>query len=368
MSDPASKIPLMRPRLPHAASIFPYLEEIDRNRWYSNSGPLEHLFEARLASYFDIAESQVICVSNCTLGLEIALRMTARYRSGYCLMPSFTFVATAHAAVSAGLEPYFLDVDRNTWALDPDAIQDRLSKIEGQIAAVMPVAPFGASSDLGRWTAFARKTGIPVVLDAAASFDKAGGDRIPLVLSLHATKAFGIGEGGVVLCKNEDLANNIRAGRNFGFLEGRSANLTGTNAKLSEYSAAVGLAALDHWKETRQEFLAVAQRYSDIFSGVGGLRLGPGFSQETANSTCNIQFEAPIASHVVKHLASEGIEARKWWNNGCHNEPIFSKYPREDLQDTQFLADRVVGLPFFGELNRAAIIRIRDGIERAISR
>ena len=118
----------------------------------------------------------------------------------------------------------------------------------------------------------------------------------------------------------------------------------------------------------RDRFLAVAQRYSDIFSGVGGLGFGPGFSQETANSTCNVQFEAPIASHVVKHLVSEGIEARKWWNNGCHNEPIFSKCPREDLQDTQFLADRVVGLPFFGELSRAAIIRIRDGIERAFSR
>ncbi|MBO89475.1 MAG: DegT/DnrJ/EryC1/StrS aminotransferase [Rickettsiales bacterium] len=368
MSVPASRIPLMRPKLPDATSIFPYLEEIDRNRRYSNFGPMERLFEARLAGHFDLAEHQAVCVSNCTLGLEVSLRMTARYPSGYCLMPSFTFVATAHAAVSAGFEPYFLDVDPNTWALDPEAICNRLSRIQGPIAAIMPVAPFGAPVEISRWTTFTRKTSIPVVLDAAASFDKAKGGRIPLVLSLHATKVLGIGEGGVVLCTNEELIKKIRAGRNFGFLEGRSANLPGTNAKLSEYNAAVGLAALDRWKVKRQANVMVAREYLDVFSGVSGLRFGPGFSKGAANSTCNVQFEAPIANRVIKRLDSMGIESRKWWNNGCHNEPNFLGCSGEELQVTQFLADRVVGLPFFEELNRPAIIRIRDAIESVMSR
>jgi len=368
MPEPASKISLMRPRLPDAASILPYLREIDENRWYSNFGPLERRFEARLAKHFGLGERQVVCVSNCTLGLEIALRMTARYPVGYCLIPAFTFVATAHAAVSAGLEPYFLDVDRNTWALDPDAVQERISGIEGPIAAVMPVAPFGASVELDRWSAFAEKTGIPVVMDAAASFDRAIGGEVPVVLSLHATKVMGIGEGGAVLCANEDLAESIRAGRNFGFLAGRSAKLSGTNAKLSEYGAAVGLAALDRWQETRRANLSIAKTYLEVFSGIAGLQFGPEFSAQTANSTCNVQFDAPIASRIIEELAGAGIETRKWWNDGCHNEPVFAGCPRDDLHNTDFLAERVVGLPFFEELNRAAINRIRDSIERAMNR
>ena len=196
MSEPAFNIPLMRPQLPEVSAILPYLEEIDQNRWYSNFGPLERRFERKLADHFELGDRQVVCVSNCTQGLDISLRNAARFPVGYCLMPSFTFVATPHAAISAGLEPYFLDVELDTWALSPVSVRDKLSAIEGPIAAVMPVAPFGASIDVSAWDAFAKETGIPVVIDAAAGFDSAAGSANPLVLSLHATKVMGIGEGG----------------------------------------------------------------------------------------------------------------------------------------------------------------------------
>ena len=173
MSEPAFNIPLMRPQLPEVSAILPYLEEIDQNRWYSNFGPLERRFERKLADHFELGDRQVVCVSNCTQGLDISLRNAARFPVGYCLMPSFTFVATPHAAISAGLEPYFLDVELDTWALSPVSVRDKISAIEGPIAAVMPVAPFGASIDVSAWDAFAQETGIPVVIDAAAGFDSA---------------------------------------------------------------------------------------------------------------------------------------------------------------------------------------------------
>ena len=162
------------------------------------------------------------------------------------------------------------------------------------------------------------------------------------------------------------MAENIRAGRNFGFLENRSAKLAGTNAKLSEYGAAVGLAALDCWKETRLSTQAVAQIYIDVFSKCMGITFGPGFSVEIANSTCNVLLEMPVADRVIYQLKSDGIEARKWWNNGCHKEPVFTGCAREPLPMTEFLTERVVGLPFFLGLSSGEISKIRDSIEYAI--
>ena len=119
MTGSDRSIPLMRPKLPGRHALAPYLAEIDENRWYSNFGPLERRFEANLADHFGLGERQVVCVANGTQALSISLKSVARFPVGYCLMPSFTFAATPHAAVSAGLEPYFLDVDPTTWALDP---------------------------------------------------------------------------------------------------------------------------------------------------------------------------------------------------------------------------------------------------------
>ena len=161
------------------------------------------------------------------------------------------------------------------------------------------------------------------------------------------------------------MAENIRAGRNFGFLENRSAKLAGTNAKLSEYGAA------SDWRhsiaeETRLSTQAVAQIYIDVFSKCMGITFWPCFSAEIANSTCNVLLEMPVADRVIYQLKSDGIEARKWWNNGCHKEPVFTGCAREPLPMTEFLTERVVGLPFFLGLSSGEVSKIRDSIEYAI--
>ena len=357
----------MRPRLAGAAALRPYLEEIDANRWYSNFGPLERRFEARLAKHFAVGEREVVCVANGTQGLSVALQSVVRLPVGYCLIPAFTFAASAHAAVSAGLEPWFVDVDPVTWALDPDMLRAKLPELDGPIAAVMPVAPFGAAPRIAAWDAFSEETGIPVVLDAAAGFDTAEAGQSPLILSLHATKTMGVGEGGVVLCRNSERIERVRAGRNFGFTGDRVARVAGTNAKLSEYAAAVGLAALDEWPRTRSEFLATAGRYRSVFEGIMGVLFGPGFATGTATSTCNILLEQPIAGAVIARLGEAGVEARQWWNKGCHLEPIFSGCRREALPVTEYLVDRIVGLPFYRDLEEAQIRRVRAALDDALT-
>src|SRR3546814_2565438 len=143
--------------------------------------------------------------------------------------------------------------------------------------AVLPVAPFGASVPVEDWDAFSEETRIPVVIDAAAGFDGARFGRSPAMISLHATKALAAGEGGLVASRDRGRLANIRSRSNFGFQAGtRSAVRFGTNAKLSEYAAAVCLASLDGWAETRRDFVRVATDYRAALGSLPDLRFAPG--------------------------------------------------------------------------------------------
>lgn len=358
----------MRPLLPNRAALSPFLDEIDACRWYTNNGPLQQRFEACLAELFDLDPGQAVCVANGTLGLAVALRAVALDGGVYCLMPSYTFVATAHAAVSAGLTPWFLDVDLASWSLTPDIVRDALSMIGGPVAAVVPVAPFGAKPATSDWDEFSSETGIPVVIDAAAGFDMAAAGRAPVIVSLGATKPFGLGEGGVVLCRDNKAVEKIRAGRQFGFAQGRSAVTAGINAKLNEYSAAVGLAALAEWPRVRQDWQRTAQLYFDGFAGADGLQFAPFFVPGSVSSTCNIELADPLADVVIAACLQAGIEARRWWNRGCHQEPYFANFSTGPLKTTEFLGDRVVGLPFYRDLEADQISRICNLVRDVLSR
>src|SRR3989442_687951 len=111
----ANVIPVLRPLLRTAGEILPYLEAIDAGRWYTNSGPLLQQFEGRLAEHFGVETTELVTASNATLAIAQSLRAMGAPAGSLCVMPSWTFVATAAAAVWAGLEPYFIDVDPGTW-------------------------------------------------------------------------------------------------------------------------------------------------------------------------------------------------------------------------------------------------------------
>jgi dTDP-4-amino-4,6-dideoxygalactose transaminase len=258
-------IPVARPRLPSAARILPYLREIDDAGFYSNHGPLTRRFQAGLAAHWDVQPAEVALLSSATSALTLALLGSGAAPGGRCLMPSWTFAASAGAVRAAGLVPHFVDVRADTWAPDPDEVQ----ALAGQTgaAAILVVSPFGAPLDLPAWDRVQAAAGLPLVIDGAAAFDtlRAGGPmvagRCPVAVSLHATKVFGIGEGGALICRDPAWLERVRRLANFGFLGTRAAELPGVNAKLSEYAAAVGLAGLDTWRDTRARLAAAARCY-----------------------------------------------------------------------------------------------------------
>ncbi len=358
MTVTSKRIPLMRPKLPDAAQLMPYLREIDGNRWYTNFGPLEQRLTARLAARFGVPDGNVACLTNATTALSVSLSALTGGNGQYCLLPSFTFVATAHAVEAAGLTPYFLDIDPVTWRLDTGLVRDAIDRLGPAVGAVVVVAPFGAPLEIRPWDHLTEQTGVPVVVDAAAGFDSVAPGVSPTIISLHATKPLAAGEGGLVISRDGDHVAEVKARANFGFHGRRRADGPGMNAKLGEYAAAVALASLDQWPEKRAELARVTAAYVAELSGIPALRLSPGFGDGWVSATCNVSFGAPVADIVIATLEAAGIEARLWWNKGCHREPAFFDAAHDPLPTTEDLVERVVGLPFGEDLEPADIRRI----------
>ena len=320
---PGSTIPVACPQLPGADALLPYLRRIDASRTYTNFGPLVRLLESRLIERFHVPLGSVVTVANATLGLVLALQAQGPRPSSVCLMPAWSFAATAHAAVTAGLRPHFLDVTPGNGLLTPDHVHAVLRTMPaGQVGAVMPVAAFGHPVDVAAWDRFYEQTRIPVVVDAAAGFDALRPGRVPAVVSLHATKILPAGEGGFVIARDKALIVEIERRSNFGFMGGREARVAATNAKMSEYNAAVALASLDRWAETRSQFQVIAQTYARYLRRVPGIALLPGFGTEWVSATAVVA----LASHhqptddIANALAEVGIDTRRWWCRGLHEE------------------------------------------------
>jgi dTDP-4-amino-4,6-dideoxygalactose transaminase len=362
------RIPVLRPKLPQIDKALPYLRRIDETRLYSNFGPLNLELEHRLADHFKLPEGGVVTVANATLGLTAALNASRPRAGGQCLMPAWTFVASPHAAVLAGLRPYFLDLEAEEWTITCDQLRRRLPSLQEEPSAMMPVVPFGETIDLASWDKLAEQTGIPVIVDAAAGFDGLRPGRSPCVVSLHATKAVGAGEGGFVASSDIELMKRVRACTNFGFYGSRNALYPAANAKLSEYSAAFALAALDEWPIARAEFLNRGQKYRSAFTVSNSGPFRPGFAEEWISSTCVITLPDGSAADLGEALAKEGIETRQWWGRGAHAHPATGSFGHDSVPVTERVSASAIGLPFFRDLTDAAIRTVAEVVSHTLRR
>jgi dTDP-4-amino-4,6-dideoxygalactose transaminase len=361
-------MPVLRPRLPSSADILPYLRSIDERRWYSNRGPLVTRLEERLSRHLGLENGGVVTTANATVGITAALLALRAPAGSLCLMPSWTFAATPHAARAAGMKPWFHDVDSRTWALHPDEVLTTLRGISERVGAVIVVSPFGAPIDMEAWEAFDERTGIPVVVDAAAGFDTVQPGRIPSVVSLHATKILGAGEGGFIATTDSSLRDRLQACCNFGFQATRSAALPALNAKMSEYHAAVALASLASWPALRPGLIRIAEWYCRHIAGLEGVSLQPGYGNGSASGTTSVILPPHSAPRTARGLLHLGIETRAWWGEGCHAQPAFADCPRGPLPVTEDLGGRVLGLPQFPGMEERHVQRVAQAIAKALGR
>ncbi len=340
----------MRPLLPRTASITPYLKRIDESRIYSNYGPLYDELSIRLAEYFGVRTSQVLVLTNGTLALEGAIR-TVDSSSSEWVIPSWTFVATGHAVLSAGNRLRFGDINETDWTLDYSNLSpDQM---------VVAVAPFGLKPNLRDIAAHFAQT--PIVVDAASCFDSCRNigldlpENVMLMISLHATKTVTTGEGGVLIGP-EDWIRRIRTWSNFGFHGSRIAHSLATNSKISEYHAAVGLASLDNWEHDRNEWEQTANRMRAMLTHVG-CQTQVAFRTGQISSTCITIFEDESQrNRAESKLEAHGIETRRWWGDGLHQMPSFAEFKsNSSLKNTETIASTTLGIPYFRDLDSKAI-------------
>lgn len=364
-------VPVMRPQLPLAEELLPYLKRIDEARYYSNHGALLLELEASLAAHFGVERTQISVVANGTVALSAALLAAGVPSGSKCLVPSWTFVASAAAIWAANLKPHFVDVSPQTWMLEPTMVRNRVDLNE--IGAVMVISPFGAPVDTSAWDDFTEETGIPVIIDGAAAFDTVATvpasrpRRNPVMISLHATKVLGVGEGAVLLTTDDELANRIRRVCNFGVLSKPGGQILGYNGKLSEYHAAVGLAALNKWKQRREGIAALTKRYAERLTQMPGVGLVPEYGQGWVSCYCNVVLDEP-AGPVIERLAELGVATRRWWQSGVHVQRAYQSFTRDALPVTENLGSRVFGLPFFHDLSEAQFEHVIDSLVAARSK
>lgn len=353
-------IPVLRPRLPQADSLLPYLRRIDQTRIYSNMGPLAQSLGQELGRHFKCPAHPL---ANATLALAIALRASGAPAGSLCMVPSWTFVASGHAILLAGLVPWLVDVEPATGMLSPEMARTFLAQAPAPVGAVMPVGAFGRPLDLDGWQTFSARHRVAVVADAAAGFDTAAGADFAVVVSLHATKVLGAGEGAFVLCRDAALLERCVALSNFGFLGSRLARMAGMNAKLSEYHAAVALAALEQWPDQRARVLDLTGRLARALPAHGnwGDELGRSF----AANTLNLEFPCGWQAAEARFTAA-AIETRRWWGPCLHHHPAFAQCPRLPTPEAERRARHMLGLPFHDQLDDAALARINATVRACL--
>lgn len=365
VSSAAPFVPVLQPRLPETHALLPYLLRIDASRIYTNWGPLVSELERRLCGHLELPSGGFVSASSGTAALVATTLATAGRATGQrplALVPAFTFVATAVAVEQCGYDVRLADVDAETWVLDPDRLAEEVT-LE-QVGLVMPVAPFGRPIPQAQWLEFRTRTGIPIVIDGAASFEGVSaqpadylGD-IPVAMSFHATKSFSTGEGGGVACRDVELVQRVAQALNFGFYDVRDSTMPSTNGKLSEYHAAVGLAELDGWRLKQSALHEVAGVYRRVLADVGlsdRLTAAPCVCSSYVLFRCDSSDEA---RRVCDSLRRDRLDHRIWYGNGLHHQTYFSRCERNSLDVTEDVAPRIIGLPVAVDLPERSIERV----------
>jgi dTDP-4-amino-4,6-dideoxygalactose transaminase len=340
-----------RPNIGSRETFLKYVGDIFDRRWLSNNGPLVQELESRIADYLGVKHCVAMC--NGTVALEIAIR--ALGLEGEVIVPSYTFIATAHALHWQAITPVFADIDPITHNLDPDAVRRMITP---RTSGIIGVHLWGRGAPVEKLQALADEYGLKLMFDAAHAFGCSykgtmiGNFGACEVLSFHATKFFNTFEGGAVVTNDDKLAEAMRLMRNFGFAGLDNVVHPGTNGKMIEIAAAMGLVNLDAIDDVIDANRRNYQAYREGLSGLPGIRLLPYDEAERNNYqyiVVEVDADCPVPrDRIIEALHAQNILARKYFWPGCHNmQPYRDLYPHAGLLllNTQLVADRVIVLP-----------------------
>lgn len=339
------------------------INDILESHWLTNGGSNVTEFEERIAEIAGVPHCVAMC--NATIGLEIAIR--ALGLKGEVIVPSFTFIATAHALQWQEITPVFCDIDPQTHCLDPERVEQLITP---HTTGIIGVHLWGRPCDIGGLTEIATRRGLKLLFDSAHALACSykgrpiGGFGNAEVFSFHATKFLNSMEGGAVVTNDSDLAQKMRLMRNFGFTHYDQTESIGVNGKLNEVSAAMGLTNL----ESMAGFIAINRRhykqYRDELAELPGIILLDYDEHERSNyQYVVLEIDETTTGvsrdQLMQILHAERVLARRYFYPGCHRmEPYRTLHADAPLSlpQTEYVAARVLTLPT-GEAVTTEMIR-----------
>lgn len=357
-----------RPNIGNREAFLQRVNEIFDNRWLTNNGPMVQQFERRTSDFLGVKHCVAMC--NGTIALEIAIR--ALGLTGEVIVPSWTFVATAHALYWQGITPVFADIDPITQNLDPDAVRRMITP---RTTGIIGVHLWGRAAPVDELQSIADEHGLQLMFDAAHAFGSSHkGQSIGRfgaceVFSFHATKAFNTMEGGAVTTDDDELAEAMRLIRNFGFNGYDNVIHPGTNGKMIEVCAAMGLVSLDGFADVIQANQRNHAAYKQALATIPGVTLVD-YDPAERNSHHYVVLEIGDDCHssrdeIVDALQAENILARKYFWPGSHNmRPYRDLFPHAGLvlSNTVAKSERVLVLPAGVNMPATSIRVICDAI------
>lgn len=362
-----------RPNIGDRARLMERINDMLDRRWLSNNGPFVQELEQRVADMLGVKHCIAMC--NATIALEITIR--ALGLTGEVIIPSFTFIATAHALQWQQITPVFCDIDPATHTLDPERVEELITP---RTSGIIGVHVWGQPCHIKALTAIAERRGLKLMFDAAHAFgcshqgQMIGNFGEAEVFSFHATKFMNSFEGGAVVTNDDELAAKIRLMTNFGFAGYDNVVYIGTNGKMSEVSAAMGLTSL----ESLDEFIAVNRQnyyaYAEALRDIPGVTLFPADETDRRNyQYVVLEIDETLTGisrdQLMEVLWAENILARRYFYPGCHRmEPYRSFFPHAGmlLPETNKLTNRVLILPTGTAVDDSDIRRISQILCMAI--
>jgi dTDP-4-amino-4,6-dideoxygalactose transaminase len=354
--------------LPPIEEYFEEVKKIWNNNWLTNNGELHNELEIKLKEYLGVNGTSLFV--NGTLALEIAIE--ALDLQGEIITTPFTFAATSHSISRNNIVPVFCDIDTVTFNLDVNKIEEHINE---KTTAIMPVHVFGTPCNVDQIRLIAEKYNLKVIYDAAHAFGVEI-NGIPIgnfgdisMFSLHATKVYHSIEGGLLTYKDNVLKSKFNLLKNFGIVGPEQVDLIGTNAKMNEFQAAMGIINLRYIENEIAKRKKIAYQYRQLLSDVEGIKFQVDIEGIKHNYSyfpivVNEDFFGMDRNLLHEKLSEFNVFTRKYFYPLCSNFHFNKKHSKSnDLSTANKISNQILTLPIYGSLSEGEIEYICDSIK-----
>jgi dTDP-4-amino-4,6-dideoxygalactose transaminase len=343
-------INVTKPFLPPQEEYIDFLDGIWSRNWLTNNGPLVRELELKLKEYLGVPE--MLYLNNGTIAIQIAIK--ALSLKGEIITTPFSYVATTSSIVWEGCRPVFVDIDANTFNIDPAKIE---AAITPETTGILATHVFGNPCDIDAIQEIAIKHNLKVIYDAAHCFGTGYKGRSIYhygdisTTSFHATKLFHTIEGGGVFTSNLELLKRMSYYRNFGHKTPEEFEMIGINAKNSEFHAAMGLSVLPHMPSILERRKNISKLYSSLLEQ-NGIR-----TQEiTSNSTYNYSYypivldSQEVMISILDALNKKDVFPRRYFFPSLDT---LNYVEEQHCPISGDLSSRIICLPLFYDLKES---------------